>query len=236
MLFSAHVANTGFVAALARKTPRPARIPGLRSARTATCAPFSPGAIPRPQFRREAMIACWEDESALDSFLAEHKTGQTFAAGWHVRMSLFRAVGVWPGVDDDMVEIAGQTPMPQEGPTVAVTIGTFYARKLLRFLKVNSAPEDQFLGHDGAIWGTGMTNVPKRIIGTLTIWENAAAATNYMRTDAHRQVVKDHFDPAKDPTGHTFVTGGGFFGFRPMSVHGSLDGKNPMPGFALEPG
>ncbi len=26
----------------------------------------------------------------------------------------------------------------------------------------------------------------------------------------------------KDPTGHTFVTGGGFFGLQPMSISGSL--------------
>lgn len=79
-----------------------------------------------------------------------------------------------------------------------------------------------------AIWGTLMTNLPQRLVATLTIWENSRAALDYMRPGAHGQAIADHFDPAKDPTGHTFVTGGGFFGFRPLSVAGAVGGKNPL--------
>ena len=39
------------------------------------------------------------------------------------------------------------------------------------------------------------------------------AALDYIRTGAHGAAVAAHYDPAKDPTGHTFVTGGGFFGW-----------------------
>jgi hypothetical protein len=38
----------------------------------------------------------------------------------------------------------------------------------------------------------------------------------------------------KDPTGHTFVTGGGFFGLRPLSTTGSVDRKNPLPADLLQ--
>lgn len=229
MLFTAHVANTGPLKALRRRTPRPAKVPGLRSARTATCAPFTPGFFPHPQLGREAMVACWEDEASLDRFLTDHPTGQMFASGWGARMELFRAVGVWPGLDEDMVAAADATPAPATGPTIAITIGTFYARKLASFLRVNASLEEQFLEAPNALWGTGMTNLPQRLIGTLTIWDNPTAAENYMRNGAHSAAVKAHYDPTKDPTGHTFVTGGGFFGFRPISVNGTLEGKNPMP-------
>ena len=37
----------------------------------------------------------------------------------------------------------------------------------------------------------------------------------------------------KDPTGHTFVTGGGFFGLQPMSISGSLHGRIPIPADAI---
>ena len=229
MLFSAHVADTSALKALVRRTPAPSDVPGLRSARTATCAPFTPGLLPRPQFKREAMLACWEDEQSLDRFLADHRTGQAFADGWHVRMALFRAAGVWPGVDDDMVAASRETPTPKEGPTVAITIGTAYVRKVIPFTRVNSGLEDQFLDTPSGLWGTLMTNLPQRLVASLTIWESAAAAMNYVYTGAHGAAVKAHYDPKKDPTGHTFVTGGGFFGFRPLSVSGSLGAKNPIP-------
>lgn len=228
MLFSAHVVDTGVFTALRRKTPQPADVAGLRSARTSQCAPFNSGLLPRPQLGREAMVACWEDDAALDRFLEDHPTGRVIATGWGVRMQLFRAVGVWPGIDDDVVAAARATPTPATGPTVAITIGTFYVRRLARFLRVNAGLEEQFLGTPSARWGTGLANLPQRLIGTLTIWDDAASAERYMRTGAHGAAVRAHYDPAQDSTGHTFVTGGGFFGFRPISSTGALGGRNPL--------
>ena len=40
--------------------------------------------------------------------------------------------------------------------------------------------------------------------------------------------MRNHYHPAKDPTGHDFVTGGGFLGFRPLSIHGSVSGANAV--------
>lgn len=228
MLFSAHVADTSPLAALRRKTPRTADVDGLRSARTATCAPFTRGVLPRPQFGREALLACWEDADSLDRFLADDPSGRAFATGWHVRMELIRAAGVWPGVSDDMVAAAGAKAATASGPSIAVTIGTAYLRSVVPFLRVNSGLEDQFLDTPSGIWGTAMTNLPQRLVATLTIWENAGAALDYMRTGAHAAAVDEHYDPAKDPTGHTFVTGGGFFGFTPLATSGSVGGRNPL--------
>ena len=176
MLFSAHVADTSALAALRRKTPQSADVPGLRSARTATCAPFTRGVLPRPQLGREALLACWTDEDALDNFLADHPTGQEFSAGWHVRMKLIRAAGVWPGLTHDMVGAAGAKATTASGPSLAITIGTAYLRTVVPFMRVNSGLEDQFLDTPSGIWGTAMTNLPQRLVATLTIWESADAA------------------------------------------------------------
>lgn len=228
MLFSAHVANSGPLSVLRRRTPKSAAVPGLRSARTAMCAPMTRATLPRPQFGREAMVACWEDEDALDRFLAEHPTGRDFGRGWHTRLELVRAAGVWPGVDDDMVAAAGRKAEGMSGPSVAITIGTAYLRKAVPFVRVNNGLEDQFLDTPSGLWGTLMTNLPQRLVATLTVWESIDAAADYMKSGAHAQAMADHYDPTVDPTGHTFVTGGGFFGFRPLSASGSVDGKNPI--------
>ncbi len=175
------------------------------------------------------MVACWDDEAALDGFLADHPTGRAFSAGWQVRMELVRAAGVWPGLDDDMVAAAGSKSRGMTGPSVAITIGTAYLRTTVPFIRVNSGLEDQFLETPAGVWGTASTNLRQRLVATLTIWENADAAVDYMKTGAHGAAVAAHYDPAKDPTGHTFVTGGGFFGFRPLATSGSVGGKNPLP-------
>lgn len=229
MLFSAHVADTSPLKAVRRKTPQAADVSGLRSARSATAAPFTRGVLPRPQLGRETLVACWDDEASLDSFLADHPTGQAFGAGWHVRMELVRAAGIWPGLDDDMVEAAGTKAKGMTGPSVAITIGTAYLRSAVPFLRVNSGLENQFLETKTGMWGTAFTNLPQLLVGTLTVWDSADAALDYMASGAHAAAVAAHYDPAKDPTGHTFVTGGGFFGFRPISSHGSVGGKNPLP-------
>ena len=138
-------------------------------------------------------------------------------------------IGVWPGLDDDMVTAAGSKARGMTGPSVAITIGTAYLKTAVPFIRVNSGLEDQFLDTPSGIWGTAMTNLPQRLVATLTIWESPDGALDYMKSGAHGAAVDAHYDPAKDPTGHTFVTGGGFFGFRPLSTSGSIGGKNPLP-------
>ncbi len=229
MLFSVHVADSGVRSALTRRPPTSSEAPGLLSACTMACGPFTPGAMPSPQLGREAMLGCWRDAESVERFLSDHPTGRELSTGWNTTMELFRSVGVWPGVDADMNAEAAKVSVPADGPTVAVTIGRFYVGKLIRFLRVNAALEEQFLTAPNVIWGTGLANPLKRMVGTLTVWESAGAAESYMRNGAHAAAVREHFDYGKDPTGHTFVTGGGFFGFRPVAVSGSLSGRNPFP-------
>lgn len=174
------------------------------------------------------MVACWEDEAALDRFLSEDPYGQVMADGWCARMELVRAVGVWPGLEDSMTEVADDKARDMTGPSLAVTIGTAYLKSAIPFLRVNSGLEDQFLETPSGLWGTALTNLPQRLVATLTIWENLDSAYDYMKSGAHGAAVKAHYNPRKDPTGHTFVTGGGFFGFRPISNTGSVSGKNPL--------
>ena len=174
------------------------------------------------------MFAVWDDDDALDRFLGNDPTGQILAQGWCARMDLVRAVGVWPGLEDSMQKEAGSKAATATGPSIAVTIGTAYLKTIVQLVRVNRGLEKQFLDTPNGLWGTALTNVPQRLIGTLTIWEDLDAAADYMRSGAHGAAVKEHYDPQKDPTGHTFVTGGGFFGFSPRSVSGSIKGANPL--------
>ncbi len=207
---------------LASGPPEPRSVRRLRQARYRNL-----------NFDAKGSLHAGKTKQSLDNFLSDHPTGQAFAQGWQVRMELFRAVGVWPGTDDDMQEACRGVATPKDGPTVAITIGTAYLRTAMQFLRVNKGLERQFLQTPDAVWGTALANVPQRLVVTLSIWENAGAAVNYMRTGAHGAAVKAHFDPKKDRTGHTFTTGGGFFGLRLLSTSGSLPGRNPISAEAI---
>ena len=228
MLFSAHLFDSGPVTAMKRSAPTGETTPGLASARTAVCAPFAHAFLAPPQLGREAMIAAWEDEAALDRFLTDDATGREAAEGWHVRLELVRAVGVFPGLDVDMDAVAGDKDKGMTGPSAAITMGTAYIKTIPRFYRVNKGLERQFLDTPSAIWGTAMSNLRTRFVATLTFWDSLDAARSYMRSGAHADAVRDHYDPERDPTGHEFVTGGGFFGFRPLSLHGSVSGRNAI--------
>jgi len=234
MIFSAHVFDSSPLTALRRTAPTTGATPGLRSARTAICAPFAHSMIPSPQLGREAMVACWEDEDALEQFLTRDSMGREMAKGWHARLELVRAVGVFPGLDADLDEVAGDKADGMAGPSVAMTMGTAYLKTIPRFYKVNKGLERQFLETPNALWGTAATNLRNLFVTTITVWASLEAASDYMKTGAHAAAMREHYDPEKDRTGHTFVTGGGFFGFRPLSMHGSVGGKNAVSDRLLE--
>lgn len=228
MFFSAHLFDSSPLKAVKRREPTAEDTPGLLSARTAICAPFSDSWLPKPQLSRESLVACWDDESALDRFLGDNPTGREVAQGWHVRLELVRAMGMFPGLDDDLSEIAGDKADAMTGPTFAMTMGTAYLKTIPSFYRVNKGLERQFLATPSGLWGTAMSNLRTRFVATLTAWESLDAATDYVKAGAHGDAMRNHFDPTKDRTGHTFVTGGGFLGFRPLSMHGQVTGKNAI--------
>src|SRR5438309_11714444 len=100
MRASVHVADVGVRSALTltRKSPAPGSIAGLRNAEVAIAAPLGGSVLPRPQLGRAALIGFWDDDEALDRFLAEHPLAARFASGWHVRLAPLRAHGTWPGL------------------------------------------------------------------------------------------------------------------------------------------
>lgn len=227
MLFTAHLFDTSPLTAIRRSAPTPVNTPGLLQARTGVCAPFTHG-LPKAQPGREAMLACWEDDDSFDRFLAEDELGRTASTGWHVRLELVRAVGIFPDVDVDLQEACRGKEALMSGPSVAITLGHAYLKTLPQFAKVSKGIDRQFLTTPSAIWGTAVVNLRTRFVASLTVWESFDEAENFMRSSAHGASVKDHFDFKKDPTGHSFVTGGGFLGFTPLSMSGSVDGTNPV--------
>jgi hypothetical protein len=227
MRASVHVADVGAGSALTltRKPPAPGSIPGLRNAEVGIAAPLSASLLPKPQFGRAAFVGFWEDDDAIDRFVAEHPLAARFASGWSVRLEPLRAFGSWPGLPPEVPSARG---VEHEGPVVAVTLGRLRASQAVRFFRATAKAEGAVLAAPGLTWATGIARVPK-IVATCSLWESSKAAATYAygrREPAHSNAIS---------AGETkpFHHQQAFIRFRPYAARGHLDGRNPLADGAL---
>src|SRR5947208_2945168 len=122
-----------------------------RQANVALTAPFGASLRPAVDFGRPALVALWDDDEALDRFLAEHTVARTLKDGWHVRLAPLRAFGSWPGVPDDIPR--GRT-VSHDGPAAVLTLGRLRLTQAPRFLRVSNKAGARVVGAPGLIWAT----------------------------------------------------------------------------------
>ena len=210
---------------LLRRPPRPDRVAGLRYAECLSLMRLGAPTISpdRLQLRRLAMFARWHDEAAIDAFL--DGPGARFAAGWHVRMTFLRR---WS-------TLAALPELPQEAeasdddePVVAVTLARMRLPEVPRFLTWGKPVERLVRDHPDATLALAAVRAP-RSISTFSIWNSVRAMTDMVHG---RGGEADLADPARHAAAmaerrrrrdfhHEFAT----YRFRPLSEHGSWDGR-----------
>jgi hypothetical protein len=222
MIASVHIANVGLGSALSlvRRAPKPAEVGGLRHSEVAITAPLSASILARPDLGRAALVGFWDDEAALDGFLAGHPVATKLAGGWHVRLEPLRAFGTWPGLPSD-------TPttrvVEHEGPVAALTIGRLRFSQAPRFLRTSTKAEARALGAPGLIWASGLARPP--LVSTFSLWESTRALATYAfgrAEPAHPEAIAEG---ERKPFHHRQA----FIRFRPYGSVGHLDGRNPLP-------
>lgn len=221
MLASVHLADVGAARAFAaqRHAPEPSKVDGLRGAHLGFGAPLGPWVLPRPDFRRLALIAFWDDDGALDRFLTSHPLAPMLAGGWSVRLAPLRAYGSWPGLDPD-------TPTSRKvehaGPTAAITLGRLRVSQAPRFFRASAKAEGAVLGAPGKIFATGVGRPP--LVSTVSLWESPEAIARY----AYEAAGAAHPSAIRDGRAKPFHTREAFIRFRPYASTGSLAGANPL--------
>jgi hypothetical protein len=172
MLASVHLVDGSVrstVTALLR-TPKPGAVAGLRDARTLVAAPLG-GTPPSPQLGRHALIAMWDDEAALDAFLATHPYARDLGDGFQARLEPIRAVPIaertWPGLPPDLPRGLVVDP---GGPTAVVTIGKLRVSRAVPFFQASARAERHVVGAPGLLWATGLANVVDRVVSTFSLW------------------------------------------------------------------
>jgi len=225
LIVSVHIADIGWLRAprVLLKRPRTASVPGLTYAEPVTTAPITSRMLPRPSPGRVGLIAAWEDDSAIDGFLAEHPLAQRLAPGWRVRLQPLRVFGSWAGMPDlPSRELA----VEDDEPVVVLTLGRLRLSRALPFLRSAAAAERAAINDRAMVASTGLAR-PPHLVSTFSVWRDAAAMRRYAfsQSGAHQAAVKAD---RRRPYHHESA----FIRFRPYASEGTWDGCDPLAALA----
>jgi hypothetical protein len=222
VIASVHIADVGGGKALGvlRKPPKVGVVPGLRRANVAGAAPLSASIRKRPQLGRAGLVAFWDDDAALDHFLANHPLADALAGGWRMRLAPLRIHGHWDGVPDDLPH---GRKVDHVGPTAVLTLARLKFRRLVPFMRTSAKAEGAVIAAPGLVWTTGLAKPP--FLATCSLWESTDALSAY----AYSGQPPAHPDAIAVDRKKPFHHESAFIRFRPYGVEGQLDGRNPLP-------
>lgn len=219
MLATVHAVDLGPGTALRTllRPPSTEQVPGLRWAQVALLAPLAMAGP--PPVRRVGLFAFWDDDAAVDRFVAEDPVAARFAGGLRARLRPLRAYGAWPGLPDDLTR---SRSVPHDGPVVVFTLGRLRLSQGVRFLRASRPAERAAIAHPGMVWGSAAARPP--FVATVSIWSDTASDVDY----AYGSAPPDHDEAIRAQRRKDFHRQSAFVRFAPTELAGDLTGTNPL--------
>jgi hypothetical protein len=177
---------------------------------------------------RRALFAVWEDDVALDGFLADSPIAARWESAheaWHVRLRLISGHGSWGGSSPltDLEAVGAAS----SGPVVTLTRAAIRARRVAAFGRHSRAVGRSLGGVPGLRAIVGVGEVPVVRLGTLAVWDDdrsavAAAAGWSDHAAAMRAAQHDGwFSESLFARFSPYASAGTWSGADPVSVPGS---------------
>lgn len=204
--------------------PKPKNVPGLMhiecmTAMTLGSAIFSPS---RMLIRQVAVFAQWEDESAIENFLAKNRLGKVLAKGWHVRLTFMRQWGKITEFKIPNETLEFESP---DSPVVAVTIARMKLPEVPRFIHWGRPVEKLVRDHPGAILALASIRLP-RTVSTFSIWKSQKEMTDMVHGHSSVPDPKRHINAMKERERKDFHFEFATLRFKAISEFGEWNGKS----------
>ncbi|CAN5486635.1 hypothetical protein BH23ACT3_BH23ACT3_23720 [soil metagenome] len=171
--------------------------------------------------RRTALFAVWDDEAALDRFLAGSRVARRWERAeevWHVRLRGAGGHGTWRGVDP----LAGLVEGATDGPLATITRADVHRRSWRAFRAAGPAVSDELRSADGLLAVVGIGEAPVGRLGTFSLWRSLADVRHFaVGMPHHREVVRR--TRAEHWYGEEL-----FARFEPYASSGSWGGRDPL--------
>ncbi len=178
----------------------------------------------RFQLRRLAVFAQWQDESAVDRFLADDPLGRHLAQGWHVRLEFLRrwsTLAALPGLP-----VRAGT-WDQDEPVVAVTVARMRLGEVRRFLRWGKPVERLVRDHPGTTLALAAVR-PPRTISTFSVWRTVREMEEMVSGHSGVAEPERHAAAMAERTRRDFHHEFATYRFRPLSEHGSWEGRKQI--------
>jgi heme-degrading monooxygenase HmoA len=172
---------------------------------------------------RTALFAVWDDEAALDRFLAHHAIARRWRAAeehWSVRLRSVGGHGRWRGVDP----LDGLERGSTNGAIAIVTRADVRRASWRAFGAASDVVDAELHTADGLIDVVGIGEAPIGRLATFSLWESMAAARHFA------YAMPEHTAVVERTRAEDWYAEEMFARFEPYGSTGSWNGRDPLAG------
>lgn len=229
-VFTYHLVKTSLLNALKLIIwpPRPKNTPGLIHAESMTVMTLgSPVFSPyRLLMRQIALVAQWEDEKAVDLFMAQSRSGKILKKGWYTRLTFLRQ---WGQISDFNIPEDASHVLSENETVVALTIARMKLTEVPRFIHWGRPVEKLVRDHPGTLLSLASIRFP-RTVSTFSIWKSQKEMTDMVQGHSTVPQPKRHINAMKERDRKDFHFEFTTLRFKPVAEYGIWQAqKNIIP-------